>query len=412
MRISSSQIYQQGIDNMTEVTRQLAKTQAQVSSGKRFQTPADDPVAASRVVQVNQEIALRDQYQNNLQQATNALGLEDSTLGQVTDVLQRIRELAVQAGDGVLTQQDRASLATEISTRTDELMSLMNSRSASGEYLFSGSRGQTQPFQRNSAGQVVFMGDESQRRVQITASSSLAINDSGRGIFQDVPSVSTTVSAAASPNNSVGGQGAISVGKIVDQKAVDALFPDGLVVQFGAPNPDGSATFTVTRASDGRVVDNLQNVAFHSGDTITAQGIQFNLTGNPVQGDKFTLTTGHTQSMVSTVEQLAAGLTSLGSSDADQASLKTLIDQTLGNLDNSMDSISRARAEVGARMNTADSTTSLHQDVETQAKDMLSKLSDIDYAATISQLNMQQFVLQAAQQSYAKISGLSLFNFL
>ncbi|HET6473732.1 MAG TPA: flagellar hook-associated protein FlgL [Pseudomonadales bacterium] len=412
MRISSSQIYQQGIDNMTEVTRQLAKTQAQVSSGKRFQTPADDPVAASRVVQVNQEIALRDQYQNNLQQATNALGLEDSTLGQVTDVLQRIRELAVQAGDGVLTQQDRASLATEISTRTDELMSLMNSRSASGEYLFSGSRGQTQPFQRNSAGQVVFMGDESQRRVQITASSSLAINDSGRGIFQDVPSVSTTVSAAASPNNTVGGQGAISIDKIVDQKAVDALFPDGLVVQFGAPNPDGSATFTVTRASDGRVVDNLQNVAFHSGDTVTAQGIQFNLTGNPVQGDKFTLTTGHTQSMVSTVEQLAAGLTSLGSSDADQASLKTLIDQTLGNLDNSMDSISRARAEVGARMNTADSTTSLHQDVETQAKDMLSKLSDIDYAATISQLNMQQFVLQAAQQSYAKISGLSLFNFL
>ena len=412
MRISSSQVYQQGVDNMTEVTRQLAKTQAQVSSGKRFSTPADDPVAASRIVQVNQEIALRDQYQNNIQQASNQLGLEDSTLGQVTDVLQRIRELAVQAGDGVLTQQDRASLATEISTRTDELLSLMNSRSATGEYLFAGSRGATQPFQRNDAGQVVFMGDESQRRVQITASSSLPVNDSGRTIFQDVPAVATAVGATASPNNSAGGHGAISIGKIVDQKAVDALFPAGLVIQFGAPNPDGTPTFTVTRSSDGRVVDDRQNVAYHSGDTITAQGIEFNLSGNPAPGDTFTISTSHTQSIVDTVEQLAAGLNALGSSVADQTDLKTLIDRTLGNLDNSMDNVSRVRAEVGARMNTADSAASLHQDVEIQAKDMLSKLSDIDYAATISRLDMQTFVLQAAQQSYARISGLSLFNFL
>jgi len=410
MRISSSQIYQQGVDNMTEVTRQLAKTQAQVSSGKRFSTPADDPVAASRVVQVNQEIALRDQYQNNIQQASNQLGLEDSTLGQITDVLQRIRELTVQAGDGVLTQQDRASLATEIGTRTDELLSLMNSRSATGEYLFAGSRGQTQPFQRNGAGQIVFMGDESQRRVQITASSALAINDSGRTIFQDVPAVSTTVGASASPNNSAGGHG--SIGIVVDQKAVDALFPAGLVIQFGLPNPDGTPTFTVTRSSDGRVVDDLQNVAYHAGDAITAQGIQFDLSGNPAPGDAFTVSTSHTQSIVNTVEQLAAGLNTLGSSTADQAELKTLIDGTLGNLDNSMDNISRVRAEVGARMNTADSAASLHQEVEIQAKDMLSKLSDIDYAATISRLDMQTFVLQAAQQSYARISGLSLFNYL
>ncbi len=73
-------------------------------------------------------------------------------------------------------------------------MSLMNSRTASGEYLFAGSRGQTQPFQRNSAGDVEFKGDEKQRRVQVTASSSLPINDSGRGVFTDVPSVATTLS--------------------------------------------------------------------------------------------------------------------------------------------------------------------------------------------------------------------------
>src|SRR5262249_50162105 len=161
----------------------------------------------------------------------------------------------------------------------------------------------------------------------------------GRTIFQDVPSVVTAVSATASANNSVGGHAAIAIGKVVDQSAVDALFPAGLVVQFGAPNPDGSATFTVTRSSDGRVVDNLQNVVYRPGDTITAQGVQFEVTGNPSQGDKFTLATSHTQSIVNTVEQLAAGLNSLGQSSADQADLQTLIDHTLGNLDNSMDNV-------------------------------------------------------------------------
>ena len=70
------------------------------------------------------------------------------------------------------------------------------------------------------------------------------------------------------------------------------------------------------------------------------------------------------------------------------------------------------RAEVGARMNTADSAGSLHQDVTVVSKDLLSKLQNIDYTQAISQLDMESFVLQAAQQSYARISGLSLFNSL
>ena len=412
MRIASSQVYQQGINNMIDVSRQLAKTQQQVSSGKRFSTPADDPVAASQVVQINQELALRDQYQKNIQQVSSQLGLEDSVLGQATDILQRIRELTVQAGDGALTAQDRASMATEINTRTEELMSLMNSRTASGEYLFAGSRGQTQPFQRNSAGEVVFQGDEKQRRVQVTASSSLAINDSGRGIFADVPAVATTFSIQAAPDNSVQAQGIIGKGKVVDQSKVDALYPDGLIIEFNPVNADGSQNYTVRRVSDNRVVDGLSNVAYHAGDSVTVQGMQINLYGNAAPGDKLMIKTGQTQSVITTAERLADGLNTLGQSSGDQADLKKLLDQTLGNIDNSMDSILKARAEVGARMNTADSAASLHQDVEVVSKDLLSKLQDVDYTQAISQLDMQTFVLQAAQQSYARISGLSLFNSL
>ena len=407
MRIASSQIYQQGINNMIDISRQLALTQQQVSSGKRFATPADDPVAASQVVQLNQELALREQYQKNIQQVSSQLSLEDSVLGQVTDVLQRIRELTVQAGDGALTAQDRASIATEITTRSEELMSLMNSRTASGEYMFAGSRGQTQPFQRNSAGDVEFKGDEKQRRVQVTASSSLPINDSGRGVFTEVPSVATTLSVSATRQQDVVGRG-----RVVDQAAVDALYPDGMVVQFNAVNAAGQPNFTVRRLSDNRVVGGLENVAYRTGDSVTAQGIELDLYGTAAPGDTLVLRTGKTQSVIGTVERLAGGLNDIGQSNEGLAQLTTLLDQSLGNIDNAMDSILKVRAEVGARMNTADSAASMHQDVSVVSKDLLSKLQDVDYTKAISQLDMQTFVLQAAQQSYARISGLSLFDVL
>lgn len=409
MRIATSQIYQQGINNMIDVSHQLAKTQAQVSSGLRFATPADDPIAASQVVQINQELALRDQFQKNIQQVSSQLALEDSVLGQATDVLQRIRELTIQSGDGALTSQDRASIATEISTRTDELLSLMNSRTASGDYLFAGSRGQTQPFQRNSAGDVEFKGDEKQRRVQVTASSSLAINDSGRGVFTDVPSVATTFTVRSLADNT---SPVIGQGRVADQAALDALYPDGMTIEFNTLNADGMPNFTVRRTSDNRIVDGLQNIEYRPGESVTAQGMQITLYGAADPGDKLVVKTGKTQSVVDTAEQLADGLSSLGHNATDQAALKSLIDRTLGNLDNAMDSILRVRAEVGARMNTADSAASLHQDVAVVSKDLLSKLQSIDYTQAISQLDMQSFVLQAAQQSYARISGLSLFNSL
>jgi len=341
MRIASSQIYQQGINNMIDISRQLALTQQQVSSGKRFATPADDPVAASQVVQLNQELALREQYQKNIQQVSSQLSLEDSVLGQVTDVLQRIRELTVQAGDGALTAQDRASIATEITTRSEELMSLMNSRTASGEYMFAGSRGQTQPFQRNSAGDVEFKGDEKQRRVQVTASSSLPINDSGRGVFTDVPSVATTLSVSATRQQDVVGRG-----RVVDQAAVDALYPDGMVVQFNAINAAGQPNFTVRRLSDNRVVGGLENIAYRPGDSVTAQGIELDLYGTAAPGDTLVLRTGKTQSVIGTVERLAGGLNDIGQSNEGLAQLTTLLDQSLGGLEVRLGGFLRTTAHV------------------------------------------------------------------
>ncbi|MGY8832834.1 MAG: flagellar hook-associated protein FlgL, partial [Pseudomonadales bacterium] len=160
--------------------------QEQISSGNRILTPADDPVASVRLLQLEQQQAVLGQYKENLTAAKNSLTQEETTITSVVNVLQRIRELAVQAGGGALSGNDRRSIAKELSEREGELLNLMNSRNARGEYLFSGFLGKTEPFLRNPDGTYSYQGDEGQRSLQVAGSSNVAINDNGKRLFEDV----------------------------------------------------------------------------------------------------------------------------------------------------------------------------------------------------------------------------------
>ncbi len=90
----------------------------------------------------------------------------------------------MQAGNGGLDASDKNALATELAQREDELLNLLNSRDASGKYLFSGSQGDTQPFVRNPDGTYSYNGDEGQREVQIASSTFIAISDNGKILFE------------------------------------------------------------------------------------------------------------------------------------------------------------------------------------------------------------------------------------
>src|SRR5690606_12640951 len=109
MRISTQQVFGRGLESMQDVNSQLQKTQAQISSGKRILTPADDPVASARILQLNQELALNQQYQTNIDMAENRLTLQDGILGSVNDVLLRVRQLTTQAGNGILSADDKVT---------------------------------------------------------------------------------------------------------------------------------------------------------------------------------------------------------------------------------------------------------------------------------------------------------------
>ena len=119
MRLSSVQIFQQGISAILDQQAKLNQTEQQLASGKRVLNPSDDPVAAVQILDITEDLKLVDQYSRNGDLAEGQLALEESTLAEVGNVLQRVRELVVQANNATQTPETRNSIATEIEARLD-----------------------------------------------------------------------------------------------------------------------------------------------------------------------------------------------------------------------------------------------------------------------------------------------------
>ena len=135
MRVSTSMIFSQGTDAIARQQAEMLHNQQQIAAGRRVLTAADDPIAAAEALTVTQSKDATAQYSTNVDTAMTALGLNDSVLGQLTNVLQSIRVLAVNGGNAGLNDNDRASLATDVAGQLEQLIGLANTRDGNGNYL-------------------------------------------------------------------------------------------------------------------------------------------------------------------------------------------------------------------------------------------------------------------------------------
>jgi flagellar hook-associated protein 3 FlgL len=150
---------------------------------------------------------------------------------------------------------------------------------------------------------------------------------------------------------------------------------------------------------------------------VTAGGVDFGaqvvVQGQPADGDTFKIKPSSSQSLFQTMQNLIGILRStVGSASYTTSEYANALAGQLTNLDQAFDNVSRVQATVGTRMRELDSLGNTSSDLEVQYKTSLSKLQDLDYAKAISDFTLQKTNLEAAQQSFVKISGLSLFNYL
>jgi len=411
IRFSFLQGFHQGVDGMLGAQKKTFDTQAQIASGKRIQTAADDPVAAARIVKIDQEQSQTRQFITNADSLENRLTLEESQLKGVTLLLARVREQTVYAANGVLSQSERQTIAIELTGRLTELANLANTRDSNGEYIFAGFQGGSPAFSQDGQGEYHYEGDDGQRLVNIATSTTIASSDSGKDIFVDVQSVQSMFFNETRSTNS--GGAVIGDGEVVDPELFADSDPGGYTVTYDADAaglPPAPA-YTVAGNTDGSI---STVSAFGGSTTLSLHGWSVTLTGIPDHGDSFELKSSSSpkQSMMDTLSKLIHGLETLTDDPADNDSLRLLMAESLDNLGFAEENISSITAKIGARFNTLDTVRSVNQGVELVNDQILSEIRDLDYAEAVSRLSLQSFALEAAQQSYAKISSLSLFNYL
>ncbi len=412
MRISSMQQFQQGVNGIIKNQEIVNRSQQQISSGKSILTPADDPIASTRILQLQQDIALREQYADNLIAAKNHQNHEEVALEAVIENLQKIRTLTIQSGNGATTKDDRGFIAAEIEERLKSVVDLLNTKDASNVYIFSGYKGEVKPFEERAGGGYSFEGDQGQRELQISANASVKVNDSGEDLFVNIPSVNNTFFTQDNSENV--GTGVINVGYISDQDELDSFYPEDFYIEF---NSDSELTpaqenYSVRRRSDDRAVDGLSTIPFSAGADITFAGVSVKVSGKPEPGDTFIINSSEKQSVTDTIQMLVEGLREFDDSVAGGDQINEMVSATLTNIDSSITKISTTRSEIGARLNSIESVDNFQQDLELVSQEALSTLQDLDFAEAVSRLSLESFLLEASQQTYSKVNSLSLFNYL
>jgi len=187
MRISTLQMFRQGVNSILDQQTKLIKTQNQLSTGKRINSPSDDPTGAAKLVGLSESTKLTAQYQDNILAARTRLELEESALGFVGETLQRVRELNIQALNDTNGAVERAAIAVEVRQLAAEVIGLANRRDASGQFMFAGFQVLTTPFSEAPPGTFNYNGDQGQRQIQIGAARQIADGNSGQAVFMDIP---------------------------------------------------------------------------------------------------------------------------------------------------------------------------------------------------------------------------------
>ena len=397
MRVTDTSIREAWLQALATTQSRLARTQNQVSTGLRFSRPAEDPVGAVQVLDLNRALSQSSQFSRNADFAGNRLGLEETTLARVGDVLQRVRELAVQANNATQTNETRAGIATEVRQALDSLMQLANTRDGGGQYLFSGFSTQTQPFTRQG-GSIVYGGDQGQRQLQIGASRLVTDSDNGAVVFQTILNGNGTFSVSAAATNT-------GTGLLGQRSVVDPTQYNGASYTISFPT---AATFEVR--DSGNVL--VTSGAFTPRQAIAFRGIQIEIDNQPAVGDSFQVAPSSNQDLFTTLENFINALGTTTSSAASQIDVNNRIGNFLTDVDQVLNRVLEVRAQVGSRLAVVDAQKNINADLDVQNKSLLSQLQDLDYADALSRLNLDLTSLAASEKAFAQTSGLSLFNYL
>ncbi|MGE5490858.1 MAG: flagellar hook-associated protein FlgL [Actinomycetota bacterium] len=410
MRVSTTQIFSSGTLGLLRNQSSLYKLQNQMSTGRRILAPEDDPIGASEALNVTQSMSMNSQFLENQSNASSQLTLVEDRLNGVVSLIQDVQARLVQAGNGSLTDSDRSAIAAEIRQRYDEALSLANSADGSGEHMFSGYKGATEPFAVSGvpgSRTVTYNGDDGQRMLQVENGRQMPVSQPGSDVFMRIRQGNGVF--MSSPGAANQGTGIMSSGSVTTGF-------DGSTYTLTFNNPPTTYDLSVTPPGGGPAVVTA-GVPYTADAAIVmgpaGQQFQVTLSGTPAAGDTFTVAPSTNRDLFATLDKLINALETPNQANPTlKAAYRNNLVSIGDSLDQALNNVLRVQTDIGARQVAIDSMKNVGEDVNLQYKSDLSRFQDLDYVSAITDMSKQKMTLEAAQLSFKQTSSLSLFQYL
>ena len=402
MKISNSYLFDQATKNIQTAQSDVSKSREQIASGKSLVRPSDDTGKLRSIEILKSQQRKVESYENSMNYLTDRFQLEESVLGSASDILIRLKDLAIQAANDSMATSDRDIIATEVESLRDELLGIANTRDVEGNFIFGGSKSDTKPFVMNQSTDVVqYAGDNRRLFTAVSDTRVLESNTDGTKVFEPINRTSTTFDLRGI------------------KEAGDYNFRVGdSVIEFKVATPLSASDIKTS-------IDNaLANSSISSTATVELvngqANVQLVLTGRAgvaLSGIDVTQSDGDSKPVTVTVNQTSTvgvdffkmlsdfhkGLASDTRSD---------IDRAISELTSAQQVIAESLGSVGSKLNTVERQQDINADLGLRLDQMLSNEEDLDYAKAVTQFNAELVRLEATQASFAKVAQLSLFQFI
>ncbi|RKY02888.1 MAG: flagellar hook-associated protein 3 [Spirochaetes bacterium] len=401
-------------DNLIEITRRntnrMLELQTKISSGKKNRLPRDNPVEVGHSILYRRAISEIEQYEKNVDDGLSRLKVTDSALENVTNILQRIRELGVQGSNGTYTKEDRKKIAAEINELFEELVNVANSK-YKGKAIFGGNDTLEEPFKVHKsfnkyAGKEViekveYYGDIGNQNREIAQGDIMSINSPGNEVFwAENANLFSSVDAS---NYIVAKDSTIRINGVeIHLKAGDNI--ETIVTRINdAPVPvrasvnrmNGGIVLETSSARDLWIEDIGGSTVMQDLGVISGKLPPKNLspTARYFGGTVFDM-----------VKQLRD---SLYRNDVEDVGSRAL-----GGIDLALDNVLKYRAELGAKSNRLEMAKKRLVQEKSDFEEILSSNEDVDVAEAITKLKMLEVAHQAALGVSARIIQPTLLDFL
>jgi flagellar hook-associated protein 3 FlgL len=408
-RLGSANAYDNTLANLTTRQNNLANLQESLSSGKKVTTPSDDPTGAAQAERALNRLSRIATDQRTLEVQRNAISMAESTLGDITDALQQVRELVVSAGNGAFSGAERKTVALQISGLREHILSLANSKDSNGQPLFAALGSALTPI----AGPASSVPDYTFNGLPGSAASgayAIPTTLDGESAFMLQPGrdAAYNVQLANGSSLSTTGVTLVNAAAVLPNAnklsyTINQMSVTGNTLTYNLVTNDNSTNPATISAPVAFTTPWSATMGF---DVTGIPGVSLHVQGTPTLADSIDVEPN--TSVFATIDK---AVVDIGNASSNSAATQA-VGQALHNIDISMARISAIRGQAGDLLNRADSITSTNDKRNIEQEANRSRAEDIDMVKGISDFQKQQTGYQAALQSYAQIQKLSLFNYI